>query len=57
MAGILEKQKLIITVAEAKKLLGKDYATKADEEIEKLIKEMSFLAKLLIEDGILFRLD
>lgn len=57
MAGILDKQKLIITVAEARKLLGKDYVTKADEEIEKLIKEMSFLAKLLIEDGILFRLD
>ncbi len=57
MAGILDNQKLIITIAEARKLLGKDCATKADEEIEQLINELSFLAKLLIDDGILLRLD
>lgn len=41
----------LITIKEARKLLGKEYSQISDEEIQKLIGDLSRLADLTLEDA------
>lgn len=42
--------KLIISVKEARKLLGKTAVNLSDEEVEKIIIDLNFIAKHAIKD-------
>lgn len=50
MSDSLATPKPIITVSEARKLLGKDGKKMSDEQVEKLISDFAAIAKLYIED-------
>lgn len=43
------ESELIISVKEARKLLGKDAKEMTDEEVEKLIKDLDQLARLVFK--------
>ena len=56
--GILRKQEeLIISIGEARKLLGKEAQEYSDEKVEKLIREMMFLCNILIKDNLVNKLN
>ena len=42
---MLSNNKLIISIKEARKLLGKEHANMSDEEVVKLIEDLHFIAK------------
>jgi uncharacterized protein YjgD (DUF1641 family) len=54
--NIFKEDKPIVSIKEARKVLGKKYEFLTDEEISALIKEMNIFINLLIEDGTIFRL-
>jgi len=41
----------LITIKEARKLLGKEYSHMSDEEVKKLVEDLSILARLALEDA------
>lgn len=48
----MDDSRLIISVKEARKLLGKDYDHMTDEQIEDLIIQLDEIARLSIRDSI-----
>ena len=47
---------LLVTIAKARKLLGKDYEHRTDEEVDALIKKMGTFADVLV-DAVIAHLD
>lgn len=50
LAKLEGEQLLIISVLEARKLLGQDHIKISSDEVEKLVNELSFLARLIIDN-------
>lgn len=46
----MSDNKPLITVKEARKLLGKDAKTLSDDEVEKLINDLGFIARYAIKN-------
>lgn len=52
-----QKQKLLITVGEARKILGNSYNKITDDELRRVIIGMGDLARLLIANPQLFKIN
>lgn len=52
-----QKQKLFITVSEARKILGSSYDKITDDELRRVIISMGDLARLLIANPQLFKVN